>query len=271
RASIKLGKAYADVAFAQEGEVLKPTSPERALAIAAAKPIRDSALVLSTGIASSAATFSDSAKVACTTRLTSALKTTVRAEESLSKGSAVDADFWLLAASYEFAYALLFSREVVPSPSHMLSQLRGASKGAKGFEGVSIGAGLEGATRAGCGARLDALAVIHDLVREGSDSATAESEWSEVRDEIVGAKARELVARAELAECYSFLGQEIVDALQAVQKLHPKRTVGALASGGDKLLGERLVRQLGLARDEKAVRAGLDVLRRQVTLLMKAS
>lgn len=271
RASIKLGEAYADVAFAQEGEVLKPTSPERALAIAAAKPIRDSALVLSTGIASSAATFSDSAKVACTTRLTSALKTTVRAEESLSKGSAVDADFWLLAASYEFAYALLFSREVVPCPSHMLSQLRGASKGAKGFEGVSIGAGLEGATRAGCGARLDALAVIHDLVREGSDSATAESEWSEVRDEIVGAKARELVARAELAECYSFLGQEIVDALQAVQKLHPKRTVGALASGGDKLLGERLVRQLGLARDEKAVRAGLDVLRRQVTLLMKAS
>ncbi|MDG6910559.1 MAG: hypothetical protein JRN08_09340 [Nitrososphaerota archaeon] len=269
-ASLKVRDAYADLAFVTEKEVLKPANPERALAIATAKPVRDTSLVLSTGTAAALATFSDSAKAACRTRLTSALKTTVRAEESVSRGAVVDADFWLLAASYEFAYALLLSREVVPSPSHLLSQLRTTSMGApKGFEGVSIGAGLEAATRAGCGTRLDGLTVLHDLIREDSASATAESEWSETRGEIIGAKARELVTRAELAECYSFLGQELVDGLLAVQRLHPKRTVGSLASGEDKLLGERLVRQLGLTRDEKAIRAALEVLRRQVTLLTK--
>lgn len=268
--SLRLGDSYADVAFIPEKEVLKPTSPERALAIATAKPVRDSALIFSTGSATSLATFSDSAKVACRTRLTSALKTVVRAEESLAKGSHVDADFWLLAASYEFAYALLLSRETIPSPSHLLSQLRSASKGApKSFEGVSIGAGLEASTRAACGTRLDGLAVLHDLVREGSTSPTSDSEWTPARLEILNAKARELVTRAELAECYSYLGQELVDDLIAVQRLHPKRSLGSLTTGENKLLGERLVRQIGLARSEKSIRAGLDVLRRQVVLLTK--
>ncbi|HKT22654.1 MAG TPA: hypothetical protein VJR06_08610, partial [Nitrososphaerales archaeon] len=140
---------------------------------------------------------------------------------------------------------------------------------AKGFEGFSIGAGLESATRTGCGTRLDGLAVLQDLIREGSGSVTAESEWSEVRPEILDAKARELVTRAELAECYSFLGQELVDDFLAVQRLHPKRSIGSLASGGNKLLGERLMRQLGLSRNEEAVRAGLDILRRQVNLLTR--
>jgi hypothetical protein len=270
RTSLKLGDSYADLVFATEKEVLKPSNPETALAVAAAKPIRDASLVLSTGSAASAATFSDSAKAACRARLTSALKTTVRAEEALTKGSTIDADFWLLAASYEFAYAMLLSREVIPSPSHLLSQLRAASKGAaKGFEGVSVGAGLEAATRTGCGTRLDGLSVLQDLLREGSDSATAESEWSGARAEILTAKARELVARAELAECYSFLGQELVDDLLAVQRLHPKRSVGALATGGNRLLGERLVRQLGLTRDEGSVRAGLGILKRQVAILTR--
>lgn len=268
--SLKMGETYADVVFATEKDVLRPANPERALSIATAKAVRDSALVLSTGSAACLATFSDSAKAACQTRLASALKTTVRAEESLSKGLLIDADFWLLASSYEFSYALLLSREVIPSPSHLLSQLRDASRGSsKGFEGVSIGAGLEGATRTGCGTRLDGLAVLHDLIREGSDSTGAESEWSAVRTGILNAKAKELVTRAEVAECYAFLGQELVDDLVAIQRLHPKRSIGSLASGDDPLLGERVVKQLGLARSEASVRAGLEILRRQVDFLMK--
>ena len=77
------------------------------------------------------------------------------------------------------------------------------------------------------------------------------------------------MTRAELAECYSFLGQELVDDLLAVQRVHPKRTIGSLASGGNKLLGDRLVKQLGLSRGEKSIRAGLEVLRGQVALLTK--
>ena len=268
--SLKMGDAYADLVFATEAEVMDPPTPELALAIATAKPVRDSGLVLTTGSASALANFSGWAKAATRMRVTSALKTAVRAEESVAGGATLDADFWLLAASYEFAFALLLSRDVIPSPSHLLAQLRTASMGApQGFEGVSIGAGLEAATRTGCGTRLDGLGVLHDLVREGSDSAAGKSEWAEARDQVMGAKARELVVRAELAECYSFLGQELVAALLAVQRLHPRRTIGSLASGRDMLLGERLVKQLGLTRGEKDIRAALEVLRRQVAVLTK--
>jgi hypothetical protein len=270
RTSVKMGDAYADVFFATENEVLRPPDPEVAVAVAAAKPIRDSALLLSTGTAACLATFSESAKAASHNRLASALKTTVRAEEHLSKGALIDADLWLLAASYEFAYALLLSKEVVPSPSHLLQQLRGVSRGAsKGFEGFTRGAGLEAATRAACGARFDALAVLHDLLREGSGSVGAETEWPEARTDILRAKTEELIARVELAECYSFLGQELVDDLLAIQRGHPRKSVGSLVGGEGGLLGERLVRQLGLSRGEQSIRAGLEGLRRQVVLLTK--
>src|SRR5579863_8907843 len=148
--SLRIGTEYVDLTFLPEKEVLKPTSPERSMSIAQATPVRDNSLIFSTGGAACSATFSDSAKAASRTRLTSALKTLVRAEDSVTKGAVVDGDFWLLAASYEYAYALLLSREVIPSPSHLLHQLRTAAKGApRGFERVSIGAGLESATRAG--------------------------------------------------------------------------------------------------------------------------
>jgi hypothetical protein len=268
--SLRLGDAYADLFFATEKEILKPPTPERAMAIAMAKPIRDTSLVLSTGSATNAATFSNSAKAASRTRLTSALKTITRGEEALGKQDLLDADFWLLAATYEYAYAFLLTREAIPSPSHLLYQLRSASVGdPKSFAGVSTGAGLDGATRAGCGTRLEGIAVLHDLLREGSGSATGDSEWSEVRTEILYSKARELLTRVELAECYSFLGLELVDSLLAVQRRHPKSTVGSLAGSGNNLLGDRLLKQLGLSRDERSLRAGLDTLRRQVVQLTK--
>lgn len=268
--SLKLGDVFADIFFVSEKELLKPASPERALSIAASKPVRDTSLILSTSSAAAMATISESAAKATTTRLTSSLKTITRAEDSLKKDALVDADFWLLAASYELAYATLLSKETVPSPSHLLSQLRGAGAGPpKLFEGVSTGAGLNSAGRTMCGARLEGIMVLHDLLREGSRSATADSEWSEARTQILEAKALELMTRTELAECYSFLGQELVDDMLALMDGSPKMTMASLTTGGNKLLGERLVRQLGLSRDRKAVGSALEQVKRQVTLLTK--
>jgi len=62
-----------------------------------------------------------------------------------------------------------------------------------------------------------------------------------------------------------------VDGMIALLKLHPKRTLMYLTEGKDRLLGERLVRQLGLARGVKAVESGLDALRQQVSLLARKS
>lgn len=268
--TLKIGDAPIDLIFCTEKDVLKPLDPEHAMSIALAKPIRDTSLVLSTGSAANVAVFAESARKASGSRLASALKILGRADAALAKGSLLDADFWLLAASYEFGYALLLSKEVIPSPSHLLTQLRGGPWGSpSGFEGVSIGAGLEAASRAGCGARIEGMTVMHDVLREGSGTATAESEWPKARTEILVAKSQELMTRVELAECYSFLGQELVDATMALLRLHPKRTLTTLAEGKDRLIGERLVRQVGLARNDSAVRAGMRVLKQQVSLLAR--
>ena len=267
--SLKIGDDYVDIEFATEKEVLKPVNPEHAMSLAFAKPIKDTSLVISTATAASSATLSESATKASRTRLASALKAVGRAEVALAKKTIIDADLWLLASSYEFAYASLLSREVLPSPSHLLSQLRTAKGAPKTFEGVSMGGGLEAAGRAGCGARLEGVAVLHDLLREGSKTESVQSQWPSVRSESVAAKANELITRVELAECYSFLGQELVDALLGLLRLHPKATLATLTSGTERLLGERLVRQLGLVRSEAAIRDGLEVLKGQVNLLAK--
>ncbi|HXW94971.1 MAG TPA: hypothetical protein VEJ19_04630 [Nitrososphaerales archaeon] len=270
--SLRIGDVFIDLRFTSEKDVLRPTNPEHGMSMAMAKPVRDASLVLSTSSAANFAMIAESARKASGIRLASALKIVGRAESALAKGTLVDADFWLLAASYEFAYALLLSKEVIPSPSHLLAQLREGSKGnPRGFEGMSIGAGLESAGRAGCGARLEGVTVLHDVLREGSTEATMDSEWPKARTEIVLAKADELMTRAELAECYSFLGQELVDGMTTLLRTNPKRTLMSLTEGKDRLLGERLVRQLGLARSEMAVKLGLDVLRQQVSLLSRKS
>ena len=270
--SLRIGDVYVDLRFMSEKEVLKPSNPEHAMSMANAKPVRDASLVLSTSSAANFAVLPESARKASGIRLASALKILGRAESALTGGALTDADFWLLAASYEFGYALLLSKEILPSPSHLLAQLREGSKGnPRGFEGVSMGAGLGSATRPGCGARLEGVTVLHDLLREGPREITSESEWPKVRTEIVTAKTEELVTRIELAECYSYLGQELVDGMITLLKLHPKQTLKSLTEGEDKLIGERLVRQLGLARSEKTVKSALDFLRQQVSLLARKS
>ena len=270
--SLRIGDVFVDLRFASEKEVLKPANPEYAMSMATARPVRDTSLVLSTSSAANSAVMGESARNASGIRLASSLKILGRAESALTKGTLVDADLWLLAASYEFGYALLLTKEALPSPSHLLAQLREASRGnPKGFEGFSVGAGLESAGRAGCGARLEGVTVLHDVLREGSGEVTAESEWPKTRSEIVTAKAEELVTRVELAECYSFLGQELVDGVITLLKLHPKQTLTSLSEGEDRLLGERLVRQMGLARSKTAVKSGLEALKQQVSLLARKS
>ena len=268
--SRRIGGTFVDLRFASEKEVLKPVDPERAMSMATARTVRDSSLVLSTSSAANFAVYGESARKAGETRLASALKILGRSESALANGALRDADFWLLAASYEFGYALLLSTEVLPSPSHLLYQLREGPKGNPlGFEGLSKGSGLEAAGRAGCGARLEGITVLHDLLREGAREAGAESEWPKERTDIVSAKAQELMTRVELAECYSYLGQELVDGIMTLLKRHPKRTLTSLTEGKDRLLGERLVRQLGLARNGDAVKSGIGVLKQQVSVLAR--
>jgi hypothetical protein len=271
--SVRMGGVLMDLLFMTEEYAMKPANPEHAISMAYAKPVRDTTLVLSTSRAASSAVLQESSRKASGTRLASALKTLGRAEEALTREGVKEADFWLLAASYEFAYAWALSKEVLPSPSHLLSQLKGVSKGSpKYFEAVSRGAGLEKSTRAGCGSRLEGLSVLHDLVQGAArGQSPALSSWSPARLEIVGDKARDLASRIELAECYSYLGQELVDYMMALNIRGGKASqpLGGVLSGDEPLLGDRLLRSLGLSRKREAVQRGVEQLRSQVSGLAR--
>jgi len=266
--SAKIGKIFIDLIFATEKEVLNPVNPEHVLSLAGAKPVRDTSLVLSTSSAANSAVLTESARKASGVRLASAVKILGRVDEALSKELITDAEFWLLAATCEFGYAWLLSKEVLPSPSHLLSQMREASRGTPAyFEAFSAGVGLESASRAGCGARLEGVAVLHDVLRGRSQGA--QQAWPPARTEILTAKASALISNAELAECYSFLGQELVDDIISLMRGPPKKTLSEITSGSRRLLGERLVRQLGLARRDAPIREGFEAVRKQASTLAK--
>jgi hypothetical protein len=57
----------------------------------------------------------------------------------------------------------------------------------------------------------------------------------------------------------------------ALVKQHPRSSVQSLSTGESRLLSERLVRQLGIARSDKAIRSGLTLVKEQISLLAKSA
>lgn len=270
--TVKMGEVFLDLFFVPEKEVLKPLNPESSVSLAYAKTVRDTTLLLSTSLASNLAILASSAKRSSSLRLASALKSLGRAEEALSKNAEVDADYWLLSAAYDFAYSWLYSRETPPSPSHLLSQLKNQSRGtARSFESFSKGIGLENSSRASCLSRLDGVAVLYDVLGGGHEGGRAvPPTWSSVRLDCLGSKARDLNQRIEHAECYSFLGIEMLGALRQLTAREggaSRTEVGpsALTTGTNRLLGDRLLKEMGLLRDSDSLKEALELVRSQVS------
>ena len=274
--TLRIGNLFLDLFFVSGREVLKPSSPEYAVSLAHAKTVRDTSLILSTSLASNVAVLTNSARRSSSQRLASALKSLGRAEEALSKGSAIDADYWLLSAAYDYAYSLLYSEEVPPSPSHLLGQLKSQSKTTpRSFESFTTGAGLENSSRRNCESRLDGLAVMYDVLGGGHEGGKAMgSKWSATRLECVSLKARELNQRIEHAECYSYLGTEMLNALGQLTTREGRATKtgmgpGALTTGKNRLVGDRLLKELGLVRERDSLKEALELVRAQVSRLAR--
>ncbi len=278
--SVKLGDTFCDLYFLSEREALKPSDPEVAISLAQAKPVKDTSLVLSTSMAAATAVVNENARRASQARLASCLKALGRAEESLSMGRSDDANYWVLSASYSFASAWLLAREMIPSPSHLLDQLRELSKdNPRNFEAFTHAAGLEHASRKSCAERLDGLFLLYDLMasrqmgpQDGSGT------FSEVSFQIVKRKAEQLGDLSDHAECYSFLGRQVMELLFAVSVARlPKGNASArgqalLSSLTDEdrgLLSRSLVRELGLGRKKEELRESLDVMKEQVSKLAR--
>ncbi len=274
--TIKTGGGYTDILFVPEREVLTPSNPEHTVALSHARIVRDSSLILSTSLASNLAISGAAAGRSSARRLASALKSLGRVQDALGRGAHVDADYWLLSASYDFAYAWLYSGETSPSPSHLLTQLKGMSRrGQKGFEAFSAGAALSGASRANCRSRLDGLAVLYDVVGGGHERRPIGRQfWSASRLASITAKAGDLTERVELAECYAYLGTEVLNCLRELARLEvgeAKRAAGpaALSTGGERLLGDRLLRDLGLSRQKGELQSAAATVKSQVSSLAR--
>jgi hypothetical protein len=275
--TIRIGEVYLDLFFVSEREVLKPSNPEHSVSLAHAKTVKDMSLILSTSLASNAAVLGSSSRRSSSQRLASALKSLGRAEEALSQGRVVDADYWLLTAAYDCAYSWLHLREILPSPSHLLGQLKRQSEGApKSFESFSSGVGLEKASRTSCGFRLDGLAVLYDVLGGGHEGGKAvKPAWSATRFECLRSKALELNNRVEHTECYSYLGIEMLNALRQLTAREGgdiRSGVGpsALTAGKTSLLGDRLLRDLGLDRGRDSLKEAMELVRVQVSRLARA-
>ncbi len=278
--SVKLGGTYMDLIFATEKEVMKPRDPENAVALASARPVRDASMVLSTATSAAAALLSDSCKKSGRRRLASSLKSLGRAREAAGKGAGTEADFWLLAASYDFAAATLYSKEAMPSPSHLFSQMKEASSAsAEAFEAFFRGAGLLNASRAGCTSRLDGIGVLRDLMAHRRPSQDSVQSPADESLQITRGKVTELGTRMEHAECFSFLGLELVRSLLSIPSTERGRKrrgaglgpdVGSLVSGEGRLLGEMVEKDLGLTRDKDTVQSAASLLEKQISALAKA-
>ncbi len=277
--SLKLGGAFVDLAFVTEKEVLRPPDPEHAVALASAKPVRDASMALSAASSAAAALLSESCGKSATKRLASALKAVGRADEALQKEATAEADLWLLAGAYDFAYAFLYSKEEMPSPSHIFSQMKSRSASSPaGFEAFCAAAGLEKTSRAACASRLEGVAVLSDLLAQVGSSSRRPAQLSNEGLAIVRAKADELGARMEHAECYSFLGLELVGDVLSIPTSgrRGKRKgaglgpdVGSLLTGEGRLLGESLAADVGLTRTRESIKSAAGVLEAQISALAK--
>jgi hypothetical protein len=252
--SFRLGTGFCDLGFVTEKESLSPADPETALSLAQAKVVRDSGLILSTSVAANQAVMARRAAQASQLRLTACLKSLSRADEALAKRSRRDASFWVLSSAYDFARSWLYSMEVIPSPSHLLAQLKEHSKGGRAsFEAFAGGAGLGIASRRVCGDRLEGLSLLHDLLPGTRTAAVSPGAGAPgVAFMIIRSKAEQLSSLREHAEGYSFLGLEVVNAVLAVGRGRRSPGWGDLLSSmsgeGGGLLSGRLVRELGLER-----------------------
>jgi hypothetical protein len=278
-ATLKVGDSYFEVYFLSDREALRPLDPEMAVALAGSKPVRDANLILSTSVAANQAVLLVNTKRSAQARLATCLKALGRSDEAIEGGNLGVANYWLLSGSFDFAFSWLYSQDVLPSPSHLLWQLRQHSKGStRGFESFAEGAGLAKASRKTCSARLEGLSLLYDLVgTHQEDALGARPPAMELSFQIVKRKADQLADSMEHAESYSYLGLDVVRLMLTVSRTRAggkeatERDVieNLMSEKRQGLLGDRLLADLGMRRPKSEVEQATKSMRQQVSRLAR--
>ena len=276
---VRVGEFYAEILFRSERELRDP-DPELSVSLARATVLRDGALLLASTIASCRRKFKESCGKAAESHLAAALKALGRVDEKAWQ-NIPEADFWLTSAATDLCLSEIFSSLQIPSPSHLFAQMKGLSRRKTAiFKEWTEASGLKLASRSSCENRLEALAVLYDVLRTTAMDSSMSLKFGRYRSEdavaIVRGKALELLDSRETVECYSFLGYETVKTVLDLHAMHSyalKRELdysdvtGELTSGPDRLISEELLKAMGIVRQAELVKAGADSLRTAVSAL----
>ncbi len=276
---VRAGEFYAKIIFRSEKEIRNP-EPEVSASLARATVLRDGSLLLAGTVANSRRKFKESCGKAAESHLAVALKALGRVDEKVGE-NLPEADFWLTSAATDLCLSEIFSSLQVPSPSHLFAQMKGLSRRKSAtFKEWTDASGFKLASRSSCENRLEALAVLYDVLRTTAMDMPMSLKFGRYRSEdaiaIVRGKALELLDSRETVECYSFLGYEIVRTVLDLHAMHCyalkkepnySNVTGELTLGPDRLISDELLRGMGIVRQTQLVKAGADSLRSAVSAL----
>ncbi len=279
---IEVAGVYARLIFRNERDVRQPDT-ELALTLASAVPLRDSSFLLAGATSDCKRGFVENCRKSMETRLASSLKSLARADELIAEKETREADLSLLSAARDFGYSELLMNGRIPSPSHILAQLKALPKRRpSAFKPWADAFGLELASRASCENRLEALSVIYDAVRTSGVGAETDSRFGRYREldavRVLEMKTAELLGSMRSADCYAYLGQEVVQCLFDLYTLHVSklakekdysRVVRELTVGEDRLISEELLESLGLVRSPEMIQIATLGLKSAVSSLAK--
>ena len=124
--------------------------------------------------------------------------------------------------------------------------------------------------------------MIYDVLRTSSPEQETAVQLGRYREieaiQVMEMKAEELLGSMQSAECFSFLGQEVVQSLLDLYVLHVStlskekdysRVIRELTVGRDRLISEEVVRSLGLVRSPEIIRSATSGLKSAVSSLAK--
>jgi hypothetical protein len=274
--SMRVGEIFVDILFKTEDELRDGLDPESALSFSSVVPLRDDSWLLASASSSCKKNFNEDCKKASGMRLSSALKALGRVDENLAKETIKNADYWLMVAGYDFCYASLYANGIVPSPSHLLSQMKKTEN--TNFKEWTEAIGLPLASRAACDNRLEGLKIIYDILRTSESypelTLMLGRYGSRELEKIAEKKARHLMNSLQATECFSYLGFEVVESLMHLLKFHSQRLgkepdypsiIGNLTVGNDRIIAEDVIKSLGLVRTKEVISAAKEALREGIS------
>jgi hypothetical protein len=240
----------------------KQPDPELIASLFFLIPVRDNGWELATNVQHAEETLNENCRASAEKRLALALKHVGRGNEALQAKNYVDADFWLLAAGYEFSFATVYATRSTPCPSHILEQMKKVSKSRHyKFQEWANSIGLELSSREACENRIEGMAVLYDLMKSTEPKSDLASSLSKYRMEesfqIVKNKATYLLDQRQMVDSYAYLGLEAVKTLTdllAVRAANSGRDVDyatpitSLTVGERKIISEELIHSIGIQR-----------------------